>query len=164
MRRETPRTKVKIAGPTSPNVCVNEGDVDGSDESSSKSDSDDEQQESSSEIESSSADKADRNITKSAQIWYRRLGHSLPAAEVRRQVRARGLPQVRKRTNGCDICVKGKYRKSYTRSLTKFFKRRRTSLCGHQGKDSRPVHSRKFLLRHNNKRVLPLYLRSAYYN
>ena len=53
------------------------------------------------------------------EIWHNRLGHQGTPIELRDMMNSDTLPSVKKTAEGCDPCVKGKFKRFFGGSLTK---------------------------------------------
>lgn len=68
--------------------------------------------------EAKSKQNSDKDITRDAEIWHRRLGHTKTSNSIKEMVRNDKLPHVNCSTVNCEPCAKGKFRRSFKGSLT----------------------------------------------
>lgn len=86
---------------------------------SSETDSDNEELSSEEESSGSENDDATENsLSASSNLWHLRLGHAWNRTELQRHVKGGFFPKITKHPDGCEVCVKAKFRKRHKGSLT----------------------------------------------
>lgn len=60
-----------------------------------------------------------RDKAEQSRVWHLRLGHVLNVRQIRRHITDVSLPLVKPKRSDCEACLRAKYRKAYSGSLTK---------------------------------------------